>query len=177
MIDNYHTCPDIVECLEQLEINEELAVAVSRQHAMNNRKVANWKIHCFSGRNTINSYPVTMLIKEDISPMTNRINMIIQSLVEGGFLDKWATDSRINGERPTQCEINLEVKHIMFAIILFVCFASLSIVAFFVEIFIHQKLKKNQHAIVWQYAQRIVDGKRYLLLPEKQEHSAVEIAT
>lgn len=177
MTDNMQTCSTTIECLSWLVGNPWLAVAVSRQYALNNRHVPRWKIHCFSERNRIYGYPVTMVISNELAPVAGDFDSIVRGLTEGGFLAKWAGDSRVHNHPMLQRNYVLEMKHVVLPIILFSVLSLLSFVALALELIVHWQLCGRPRSVFWRMTERLVDGKRYLLLPVKQKAPAIELGT
>lgn len=77
-------------CLERLTHNENdnLAVGVSRTHAVHTSLFANHQISCFDRDQNIANYSVSLLVRNDYDLMT-KINKLIRGVLEGGLNMKW----------------------------------------------------------------------------------------
>lgn len=84
----YRVCSNIDICLSELITNTKLAVALSRQHALNNRAVDKSHIFCFDRKHDIYSYSVSIIATYDF-PLLSRIDYVIRLLYEGGLIFRW----------------------------------------------------------------------------------------
>lgn len=82
------------KCLMELKTNDKLAVAISRQHAINARIPLNPAddMFCFDKVNNVFSYSVVMLFKKD-HHLLPHVNMLIRRIAESGFILKWKADT------------------------------------------------------------------------------------
>jgi hypothetical protein len=92
--ENYISCFDMDKCLLEIKENGRLAVAISRQHAMNAIRVpiTDLDMYCFEKTDNIFSFSVVMLFKKDhhLLPLVNRL---IRRISESGFILKWRADT------------------------------------------------------------------------------------
>lgn len=89
----YNVCENLDQCLLQIKENRHLAVAISREHAINTPEdISESDMFCFSKANNIYTFFVVMLVKKDYH-LLPQINTIIRSLKEGGLTTKWIEDS------------------------------------------------------------------------------------
>lgn len=156
-------CTDQTQCLEQLSIHSNLAVATSHQHALNNPSIPREQLYCFAEDQHIHSYLITSLIRED-HPHLTIIDDIIQRSFEGGLFIKWFRDNvPINKYRNEIFIGSLTVEHLaagfMFYLIGIVC----AIIAYAMEIIVKQKLRKRKPNRLWKFMEKLVDDKRYIL--------------
>lgn len=89
----YKPCFEMDKCLVELKTNDELAVAISRQHAINARIPLNDDdMFCFDKADNIFSFSVVMLLKKD-HHLLPPVNILIRRIAESGFILKWKADS------------------------------------------------------------------------------------
>lgn len=86
-------CPDIDNCLEQLQFDDHLAVGVSREYVKNNHLFANEQLFCFDEKNHIESDQITVLVYRDKN-LINLFNNEIRKFSEAGLISKWIKDYR-----------------------------------------------------------------------------------
>lgn len=140
-----------------------MAVATSRQHALNNPYIPREHLYCFDEGQYIHGYLVTSLIRED-HPHLTTIDDIIQRSFEGGLFIKWFKDNiPINKYRNEIFIGSLTVEHLaagfMFYLIGNVC----AIIAYAMEIIAKKKLRKRKPNRLWKFMGMLVDDKRYML--------------
>lgn len=91
--ENYKPCLEMDKCLMKLKSDDKLAVAISRQHAINARIPLNDEdMFCFDKVNNIFSFSVVMLFKKD-HHLLPAFNTLIRRIAESGFILKWKADS------------------------------------------------------------------------------------
>ncbi|CRK87905.1 CLUMA_CG001692, isoform A [Clunio marinus] len=89
----YKPCYEMDKCLMDIERDEKLAVAISRQHATNARIPLNVEnMYCFDKANNIFSFSVVMLFKKD-HHLLPAVNVLIRRITESGFILKWKADT------------------------------------------------------------------------------------
>ncbi|CRK87864.1 CLUMA_CG001651, isoform A [Clunio marinus] len=89
----YKPCYEMDKCLMDIERDEKLAVAISRQHATNARIPLNVEnMYCFDKANNIFSFSVVMLFKKD-HHLLPAVNVLIRRITESGFILKWKADN------------------------------------------------------------------------------------
>ncbi|XP_055523054.1 uncharacterized protein LOC129717224 [Wyeomyia smithii] len=145
----YETCSDMDECLARLHSERFLAVAISRAHSQNSKKVGEAEMYCFPRIDNIQTYSVGMMVKKDFH-LLPKINDLIRRISESGLLGKWQVESdkiRIDedlgdseGGVHGDGQIVLEFGHIEGAFILIFVGLGLAMVAFIGEI-VYFKLK------------------------------------
>lgn len=173
MIDKFRLCPQVDDCLAELAVNDRLAVAVSRMHAMNNRRISQHMVYCFDGREKIIDYPISLMIASD-HPMLKQTQLLTQRALEGGLLGKWLADSspmeQTRREQNTNDESRKQtIEHIMPAIMTYCLFLTLAIVAFIAEHSIFVCVSGGAEGRFWQWADMLIDGKRHFLLPARKQ--------
>lgn len=165
MLEKYKICQNNDECLEELDWNNRLAVAVSQKHAMNNPVIPNWKIYCFPNTENIFNYPVSMYMRVG-HPLEREINEITQRTLEAGLLAKWAVDSRMAFKQEARTPIRtkkLTIENI--SLILFLCgsFLTFAVLAFIAELIVHRRARSPGAGRFWTTADWLIDGDRHFL--------------
>lgn len=74
--------------------NDDMAVGVSRAHAMSTSLLANHEIFCFERSQNIANYTISLAIRNDVE-LVVRINTIIQNILNGGLNVKWPREHSI----------------------------------------------------------------------------------
>lgn len=164
MLDGYYTCSDLDECLQLLKDDDNLAVAISRQHALNNPTVAQSDIFCFEENQNIFNYLNSMYIRKDHSHFSE-INDITQRAFESGLFKKWAHDSKVKLPRamddPALMSVKLE--KIYGAIFSYGLVTILSVTSIIVEVLAHPKSRLPNAHLIWVYLDKFVDADRHYL--------------
>lgn len=93
---HYRSCTDINSCLQSFlsASSHDIAVATSREHAMNYPAINESQIYCFHKPENIYVYPVAALAHEDFH-LLGAINHQIQQAIEAGLITKWETDDEL----------------------------------------------------------------------------------
>lgn len=91
--DHYKPCYEMDKCLLELKNDKALAVAISRQHAMNAKvAITEEDMFCFEKADNIFSFSVVMLFKRDHHLLPS-VNTLIRRITEYGFILKWQRDA------------------------------------------------------------------------------------
>lgn len=102
----YEFCDDIDVCLQELESNDEVAVAVSLERALNNRLLHRDKMFCFPEAENIKTQPISLILRKDY-PFIGELNKLIRRATEGGLFVKRKNDNRLKYERTMLLEHSL----------------------------------------------------------------------
>ncbi|XP_002097533.3 uncharacterized protein LOC6536964 [Drosophila yakuba] len=89
--EKFQMCYNLVECLNDAAQNENIAVAVSRQHSFYNPRIQRDRLYCFDRRESMYVYLVTMLLPKKYH-LLHQINPVVQHIIESGHMQKWARD-------------------------------------------------------------------------------------
>lgn len=168
-IDSFLTCDDVDLCLEYLKHNDnyDMAVGVSRLHAMSTSFYGNREIFCFDQSQNIANYTISLAIFNH-NELIAIINKIIRHALEGGLFVKWQRENRINvlqeagAERqPEQLGIDESLIVLYFIGLpgLFLATATLLLE----RLIASQKLqaKTAEKRIFWSRLENLVDGRRH----------------
>lgn len=152
-------------CLAHLLFNDNLAVAVSRFHAMN--VVQTPDVYCFGrtgNSDNIYNYHVSMLIRKD-HQLYGKINDIVSRSFEAGLFNKWTRDSRYqlqpNRMEQQPYKVQLGMEHISGAIIAYITIGAMAVIALITEIVVNKQMMKRNPARFWRLMHKLIDSKRY----------------
>lgn len=145
ILERFSHCPNIEICLLNLKTDNQLAVGLSRQHAMNHPLITRNEIFCFPPSENIYTYSVQMNAREDFN-LLPRINELISRFIEHGFISRWIRRSQrtifnIESHEPHPLTIN----HILGAMVSFAVGITLAMLTFVIES-LYALLRKKQSA-------------------------------
>lgn len=148
----------MTECLDELaNSNTKIAVAISRHH------IHTSNIFCLPKSEAIRTNFVALKLRK------NRVdhvkwNDLIQRLLEGGFMAKWARDAittSMNDDRTDSVEgVNLMGFQLFYLAFLGIG-CVLGLIAFVFEHIVHYKLKQVNCHRFWTVADMVIDGRRH----------------
>lgn len=149
------------DCLKRLLVDEKLAVAASRLHALNTPVISQKELFCFARSANIYSYSIAMPIKLDFH-LLPQINQIIRQLFEFGLIERWRTLSQAIASNAATLKmlreggggagsplVVLTVAHIMGAILIMFFGHFVALIAFLVEHITHRKIKSGNRHRFW----------------------------
>lgn len=158
---NFEICINTDECLQRLEYDEKLAVAVSRSHSQNSPAISRTSMYCFPRNRNVYSYSVAMPIKLDYH-MLPAINYNIRQLFEFGLTERWYKLSQsISANNEIKMILKkaadgkdsrlvvLTVAHIMGAILIMIVGHCIALIAFSFEIFAERQIRKSNCGKFW----------------------------
>lgn len=150
--------------------NDDLAVGVSRIHAMHTSLFTNHQISCFDRSQNIANYSISLLIRNDYD-LTSTINKLIRGVLEGGLNIKWQRENT----KPIPPEVGdiscfgytfTPLKVEVFPIILYFAYLPFIFVAtciLFLERLTVSKIKQSQTAEnrrFWMSIDKLLDNRR-----------------
>lgn len=164
--------------MAQLKFNEndDLAVAVSREHAWNNPFVLKQEIYCFDRKENIYSYNVVLLMRKNYKYL-EKINKIILRAVESGLLRKWLKDSQLM-HKQTQNRNNVvkfSVAHIGSALLAIGIGSSLAILTAIAEQYTFYRIQDENCHTFWLFANKFFDGRRFYCLVDRDRNLSEEM--
>lgn len=158
---NFQLCINTDDCLQHLEYDEKLAVAVSRLHAENTPSISRSRMFCFPPSKNIYTYSVAMPIRLDYHIMPV-INYNIRQLFEFGLVERWNKLSQsvaaslemkqILGQAQDGHDdrlVVLTVAHIMGAILILSFGNFVALIAFLCELCVDRKIRQRNCAKFW----------------------------
>lgn len=154
-------CANFSHCLNQLEQIDDLAVAISRQHARATTSARD--IFCFSRSNNIRNYSVALLTRDNRLQL-REWNKIIQQSIEAGLIEKWSC-ARCNKPKMESGAVYnpLECDRFYGGILLCLISMFIATTILILERIIHQKLREENVHRFWKTADWIIDGRRHML--------------
>lgn len=158
-------------CLSQLDSNAKLAVAISREHALNNHLISASQIYCFEKHETIYIYPLTFLVRKHSRYIT-KLNEMIQLMTTNGIIEKWQSNFRDQDQ--TRLNYKEKIYHQLTAVDLFGAFIILGCVELMAfatlvfEVFIYRKARKTNCWRLWLFIEMLIDPDRHFLLKDKK---------
>lgn len=85
----FKICEDLNVCLKQLNQNQQLAIAISREHVRNSH--SNLHVFCFEQSDMIYDYALKFLVRKDF-PYLNEFNEFIRMTSARGLIKKWHSE-------------------------------------------------------------------------------------
>lgn len=158
-------------CLGRLSHDDhfDLAVAVSRTHAMTTQLYRNGEIFCFDRSQNIANYTVSLAIRSDYG-MT-AINKIIRGILEGGLNIKWLRNFQAKVQSEIYAIEEWITKPIDFIEVLtpilwvFATGMILATLTFIVELIIARQNGRVQTVAqrkLWMQLEKLIDGRRHM---------------
>lgn len=160
-MESFIICANSAQCLHQLELREDIAVAVSRQHA---RATASARdIFCFDKSNNIQNYSVALLIRNGRLQM-QEWNKKIQQIIESGIIGKWMTELENETKIGSDADIRLMgIQDLYGGLMLCFCLLIVATSVFILELIVHYKLKDANSHRYWKSFDWMIDGQSHLL--------------
>lgn len=176
---SYQLCPDVDECLQLLRDFDNVAVSVSREHALNSPVIAKTELFCFAKTNNVYSYAVAMMTQKNFH-LLGRMNSIIRRVMEFGLIQKWdkdsdvmqqlklkiGSDAKLSSSDSDDDEglVVLTVGHIAGALIIMGVGYVLALLTFVAELVVNCTMLQAHHNWLWRLCDRFLDAQRYFLL-------------
>lgn len=178
--DSYQLCTEVDECLENLRNLDNVAVSVSREHALNSPLIAKTELFCFAKTNNVYSYAVAMMTQKNFH-LLGRMNSIIRRVMEFGLIQKWDKDSDVMQQLKLKMGsdakkaatdsdedeglVVLTVGHIAGALIIMSVGYVLALLTFIAELLVNcRMLQAYRNNWLWVLCDRFLDAQRYFLL-------------
>lgn len=163
LLNIYKPCFDMDKCLMELKVNGELAVAISRQHAINARiQLTADDMFCFDKSNNLFSFSVVMLFKND-HHLLPRVNTLIRRITESGFILKWKADSEylkfreiIKQRDPHENAEPINLGHLLGSFALMFVGISLAVTVFAFEWLVYYLARKRGVKFVQKYIEKYI---------------------
>lgn len=166
-LQKYQVCPNIDDCLCRLEDDNNLAVAVSRQYALNSPAIPKSHIYCFDDFQNINVFFISMHIRQN-HHLFHQIEEIASRSFESGLFVKWTADTktRLGSNRGSQAnrnETSFRVGDLAGAIIICTCLMLTAILIFILEHIVHRMKTQRNPRRIWITLDKLIDGDRQYL--------------
>lgn len=168
LLEKFKICNDLDRCLSQVDGNPKLAVAISREHAHNNRLISNSKFYCFRNSEIIYDYALKFLVRKDFSYLA-QLNSFIGMTSASGLIEKWHINSRIKSQytHSTKEYGILTIENIGVTYLGWFAIALCTILVFFVEILVHKMAKKPNARRIWKLIEMFINSDRHFWLKNK----------
>lgn len=168
MLEGFEICNDLDICLSWLQHNAKLAVAVSHEHARNNRLIPYSQMYCFENSEAIYEYALKFLVRDKF-PFLLELNQFIRLADAGGLIRKW------NSNRSTLIEFQhnekyynqITIEHFFGFFFLLSGILLFAFSIFILEIIVHKNVNKPNSKKFWRNIQMIIDSKRYFCCENK----------
>lgn len=176
-IDSFLICNDIDKCLADLTQydNDDLAVGVSRAHAMSTSLFSNHEMFCFDRSQNIANYSISLAIRND-GELISKIDKIIQNILHGGLQIKWKREHPIKTSLEKNARSNtswspLSLECIMFAFH-FVVFPGtlLGAATFCAELWVAKRRRESNRSTIWRILSEFLDGHRHDNILRRVKH-------
>lgn len=167
MVNNFKICPNLNQCLSQLEVNTKLAVAVSSEYA---HSMSISQFYCFDNSEIIYEYAIKFLVHKN-SHYLKDLNEFIQRVIESGLRDKWLSDIKyrtahtlaesvvtggINGQEGMN---GFQGMVYVWCIMMIIIFSM-----FLLEKIVYKKVRSSNSSRSWEFIQMLIDPDRHFWL-------------
>lgn len=168
-MENFELCGNLDVCLNFLQEDSKLAVAVSREHAINHQLNSFSPIYCFKRSETIYKYTLKFLMQKDF-PYMNELNQFIRRVDAAGLIVKWHSDCNNPNFPKRKQKFYRQIKLQSFYGVFLIWFALqlLTLITFIFEKIIYKKLKAHRPSRFWIFADMFIDPERHFLLETKK---------
>lgn len=163
LLEKFQFCEDIDVCLNQIESNEKLAVAVSYEHVRSSLLLLKSKIHCFDKNESIQEFAVRFLVRKNFT-FTNQLNDVIRFANDNGLIVHWLEMNRMIPhfhDNPTVLSIYVDIQAVWIVFTSLIGFAVFVLIA---ERIIHRKSIEINNGRFWFIAEILIHPDRQFLL-------------
>lgn len=170
MIGSFEICKDLDICLSWLHDNPTLAVAVSHEHARNNRLIPYSQLHCFENSDAIYAYAPKFLVSTKF-PFHNELDKFIRSADASGLIRKWNSNRNllIEVQHDEKYYNEITIEHFFGGFVILGAIIFVTFFIFILEITVYKKMNKPNSCAFWRKIEMIIDSKRYFYLENKLE--------
>lgn len=167
-METFKICNDLDWCLSQLHGNAKLAVAISHEHAHNNRLISKSKFYCFKNSEIIYDYALKFLVRKDF-PHLKQLNAFIGMTSASGFIKKWHIISRVEPQYTYSPKVYgiLTIENVGVTYIAWFTIALSTFLVFFLEMFIHKMAIKPNSSRIWKLIEMFINSDRHFWLKNK----------
>lgn len=151
-----------------IKSNENMAVAMSRQHFLSQLENFRENFHCFNKDENIESYQVSILIRRNTA-FINLINKELQSLAEAGLISKWIKDNMGKHFNKIDETLYFDMEHYK-ALFYFFMFPlnSIALSTFAMEVLTGRQWYILRKLSLLKWSRILVDGQRHLFLRNQE---------
>lgn len=155
---------DSNDFLQQLEWNNQLAVATSYESFQNDRYLSKI-VYCFDKNNNILEYSLNILMRKDFE-LHDELNRFIQRMIECGLIQKWLKRGRNMEIEPSFQYINMAFKHFEFVLTLCTYMLISALCALLIETIVYKRVRAENASPFWHIIHMIINPNRYFLLED-----------
>lgn len=171
-LDKFKIIRDPNDYFEQLEQDDKLAIAASRELFVSSTSVEERRIrlkkrvHCFNYPEHIHEYSLRILARKDF-PLLKELNGFIERVNENGCIDKWLKRYRFVAEKQPIYEYAIATVE-SYASPSFVCCCIFLLALFttMIEMIVYSKVRTPNPSKFWRFMEIIVDTDRSFLLDD-----------
>lgn len=169
MIEEFHICKNLEECLKKLEHSPILAVAVSRELSRNDHFFAASNVYCFEKYENIYSYMLKFLVRKDFSHLKELNKFIQMTAIEGGLSKKWHSEKSFQDqyEEPEIVYHAITLSTCAGMYFLWFLIKTICVLNLFAEQLIHKKARQRNSKRFWKIAEGIIGPDRLYMLKDK----------
>lgn len=159
----FEVCHEIDECLQRLESDDGLAVAVSRFHMKTSPFQQN--TFCFHPSQNVYNYLTTIMIRYNFT-FKYQMNDVLNGMLKAGLFAKYQHDFGFRQNPHVQKEEvrQITMKDFYFGLVFCAIFISISFTLLLVERFISYKVKTTRYKRFWRNLEKSICGKRCFML-------------
>lgn len=168
-IENFVVCDDLDFCLDQLNWNSALAVAIFFEHARNHLSGPDSQIYCFKNSEIISEYSLKFFVHDDF-PYLNELNEFIHLTSASGLIEKWRSNKQMLNQSFTyKRKIHNRLVLYNFLGIFYVgaVMGIIVISTFFLERFVYTKVRTANTFRFWKIIEMMIDPNRHFLLEKR----------
>lgn len=151
-------CDQIDECLNDLEFNMELAVAVNRRYI--DSSPSRDFVFCFDSNEVNHNFPLAFLIRKDFRHLL-QFNDLLEKLIEAGLVSKWLRDYYHPEEFLANQYTTVSFDGIF---VLFMLVSLCTIIIGIFEQIVHRKCQRYNTHRYWKLMNKLINAKRYYLM-------------
>lgn len=168
MLDRFKICDDFSVCLNQLQQNSKLAVAISNERIRWMRKNSNFEMYCFERPDIIFSFPMTFWIRNNFTYI-KELNEFIKAASASGLIERWRSQigQKISNhiEHATTSDGLIKMENMVGILGLLVLMYVFKICAFISEIVVYEQVRSSSETFrpFWILVEKIIEPKRHFL--------------
>lgn len=168
MVGSFEICENMDNCLNQLNFNSKLAVAVSYEYVRRNRLFPTSNVYCFEKYEIIHSFAWKFLVSKNFSHL-NQFNRFLQAASMNGLVKKWQSDNRNQpkNKQPDKMLGDLTLAHLHGTQIIWFFLKAAALTIFFLERFIYKKAIDRNSLRFWKVAEKIICPDGHLMVKNK----------
>lgn len=157
-MEKFKVCDEIDFCLEQLQIDDHLAVAVSREYALHTRRLGKSSYYCFENLNIIYNYGLKIWMKKDFQ-FANELNQFVEHAVEAGLINKWLSNNEARLMYFPRGEVYKPVTlaHLTGGLLCLACVLTSAICTFIAEQLVCKKIQRGNASKFWIYTDKALN--------------------